>query len=232
MRRQLHFERSLLHTALRRFAPRPDGEVDDRSQGSVSCGGVALRVAFAGSRFTTPGGRRKCRTVVLLGDRQVEAAEPEPPKRPRRTRRGVRIRAITYSPGCDQYHRREGLNCCVRNGNRCFSFSMVTRIDSWPGRSVGKRRRGKGVAHPGPTCRAGILVTNGEIGRGPARWWTGRISEGLLLPANHAGVPSFEGRRRNGLDQYMVMVKVKPIGSLVRLSSTHCCAYTRRLSTS
>jgi len=30
----------------------------------------------------------------------------------------------------------------------------------------------------------------------------------------------------------MVMVKVKPIGSLVRLSSTHCCAYTRRLSTS
>ena len=34
--------------------------------------------------------------------------------------------AITYSLTFRQYHRREGLNCRVRNGNGCFPFTMDT----------------------------------------------------------------------------------------------------------
>ena len=33
--------------------------------------------------------------------------------------------AMTYFPA-GQYHRRQGLNCCVRDGNRCFPLSMLT----------------------------------------------------------------------------------------------------------
>ena len=38
--------------------------------------------------------------------------------------------AVTYFPA-EQYHRRQGLNCCVRDGNRCFPLSVFT------GNSVG-----------------------------------------------------------------------------------------------
>ena len=38
--------------------------------------------------------------------------------------------AVTYFPA-EQYHRRQGLNCCVRDGNRCFPLSIFT------GKSVG-----------------------------------------------------------------------------------------------
>ena len=33
--------------------------------------------------------------------------------------------AMTYFPA-GQYHRRQGLNCCVRDGNRCFPLSILT----------------------------------------------------------------------------------------------------------
>ena len=37
----------------------------------------------------------------------------------------ARKSAITYFP-TEQYHRRQGLNCCVRNGNRCHPLPLVT----------------------------------------------------------------------------------------------------------
>ncbi len=36
------------------------------------------------------------------------------------------IPAMTYSLALRQYHRRTGLNCCVRDGNRCGPCTMVT----------------------------------------------------------------------------------------------------------
>src|SRR5687768_10410219 len=51
------------------------------------------------------------------------------------------------------------------------------------------------------------------------------VAERLLRTENNLNP---ERGRRN---QYVVK-KVKPIGSLVRVSSTHCCASTSRLSTS
>ena len=38
---------------------------------------------------------------------------------------GVQASAMTFFPAV-QYHRRHGLNCCVRNGNRCDPGPMVT----------------------------------------------------------------------------------------------------------
>jgi hypothetical protein len=35
------------------------------------------------------------------------------------------IPATTYFPAV-QYHRRQRLNCCVRDGNRCFPLPVVT----------------------------------------------------------------------------------------------------------
>ena len=46
--------------------------------------------------------------------------------------------AVTYFPA-EQYHRRQGLNCCVRDGNRCFPLSMFT------GKSVGGFSAADGV---------------------------------------------------------------------------------------
>ena len=46
--------------------------------------------------------------------------------------------AVTYFPA-EQYHRRQGLNCCVRDGNRCFPLSMFT------GKSFGGFSAAEGV---------------------------------------------------------------------------------------
>jgi hypothetical protein len=32
---------------------------------------------------------------------------------------------MTYFPS-EKYHRRQGLNCCVRDGNRCFPLPILT----------------------------------------------------------------------------------------------------------
>lgn len=39
--------------------------------------------------------------------------------------RGPMKSAMTYFPA-EQYHRRQGLNCCVRDGNRCDPLAIVT----------------------------------------------------------------------------------------------------------
>ena len=51
---------------------------------------------------------------------------------------GLMKPAVTYFPA-EQYHRRQGLNCCVRDGNRCFPLSMFT------GKSVGGLPAADGV---------------------------------------------------------------------------------------
>ena len=38
---------------------------------------------------------------------------------------GVQESAMTYFPS-EKYHRQRRLNCCVRDGNRCFPLSMFT----------------------------------------------------------------------------------------------------------
>jgi hypothetical protein len=38
---------------------------------------------------------------------------------------GLKLSAMTYFPAV-QYHRRQRLNCCVRDGNRCFPLPVVT----------------------------------------------------------------------------------------------------------
>ena len=48
--------------------------------------------------------------------------------------------AMTYFPAW-QYHRRQGLHCCVRNGNRCFPLPMVTD------KSIGRRQPTDGSCH-------------------------------------------------------------------------------------
>ena len=42
--------------------------------------------------------------------------------------RGLQASAMTYFPA-GQYHRRPRLNCCVRDGNRCDPWPMVTDKD-------------------------------------------------------------------------------------------------------
>ena len=39
----------------------------------------------------------------------------------------VRIPGNDLLSRLEQYHRHGGLNCCVRNGNRCGPTTMVTR---------------------------------------------------------------------------------------------------------
>ena len=51
---------------------------------------------------------------------------------------GLMKPAVTYFPA-EQYHRRQGLNCCVRDGNRCFPLSMFT------GKSFGGFSAAEGV---------------------------------------------------------------------------------------
>ncbi len=44
---------------------------------------------------------------------------------PRGLPRGVQALAMTYFPS-EKYHRRQRLNCCVRDGNRCFPLPIFT----------------------------------------------------------------------------------------------------------
>lgn len=46
---------------------------------------------------------------------------------PKGTALCIKNRAMTYSRGVNHYHRREGLDCRVRNGNGYGPFTMVTR---------------------------------------------------------------------------------------------------------
>jgi hypothetical protein len=63
--------------------------------------------------------------------------------------------AMTYFPAV-QYHRRQGLNCCVRDGNRCFPLSMLT------GKSVVRLSADNGCCREGWSFRLTELATWAE----------------------------------------------------------------------
>ena len=72
--------------------------------------------------------RTNARTRKLAGTRST-AGSPTKRKGKKRTRPGlpgrVHTSAITYFPA-EQYHRRQGLNFCVRDGNRCDPLPIFT----------------------------------------------------------------------------------------------------------
>ena len=71
--------------------------------------------------------------------RQPAREKPAQKREPRQAYlAGLMKPAVTYFPA-EQYHRRQGLNCCVRDGNRCFPLSMFT------GKSFGGFSAAEGV---------------------------------------------------------------------------------------
>lgn len=83
--------------------------------------------------------------------------------------------AITYFPAW-QYHRRQGLNCCVRNGNRCGPLPLVTDNSD------------AGLSPDGGNCHV-ANVTNRTQGR------RGVISKGLIETMYPRELPSAKGAR-------------------------------------
>ncbi len=73
-------------------------------------------------------GDRSGRATAKTAERRFESKTACPVQKQRTPRglpRGVQALAMTYFPS-EKYHRRQRLNCCVRDGNRCFPLPIFT----------------------------------------------------------------------------------------------------------
>ena len=103
-------------TAERKRASREPPSGPTRAEGH---GGNNLAAGHPGagiSHSMVPGGARSATQRAAYGKK-----ERTPPGLPD----GVQESAMTYFPS-EKYHRQRRLNCCVRDGNRCFPSLMYT----------------------------------------------------------------------------------------------------------
>ena len=147
-------------------------------------------------------------TDKALEDGRIVQTQSKKQRTPPGLPDGVQESAMTYFPS-EKYHRQRRLNCCVRDGNRCFPSLMYT--DNPTRRPFGQPA---GLRH--------LRVAN----RNARIWFIEATScehcsatkscsrSNLTLPAN-----------RNGM---WLVVELRP---LVPLSSRHYCPYTCGLST-
>ena len=115
----------------------------------------------------------------------------------------------------------EGLNCRVRNGNGCDPLAMTTE-------KLGLVKDGALERHcSNPLARSRTNRTSSERSR------RAELVERVVMIESKAIESAREdlvSKKRSQRSTNLKQIMVKPNGRLVRVSSTHHCAYTSRLS--